>query len=148
MVNCAPLAGPRRVLAKWARMRRLLLVLGLALVFTGCGSKPKLGANDLKTCQDRMKAIFNALEMYSADHSGYPDSLAKLLEKKPNSEKTYIEELPKDPSGQDFSYAKTEDGFLLKAAGDYTEAGAEAGFPQLNQDGFLALKPSDFPTPE
>lgn len=123
-------------------------MLGLALVFTGCGSKPKMGATELKTCQDRMKAVFNALELYSVDHSGYPDNLAKLLEKKPNSEKTYLEELPKDPSGQDFGYSKTEDGFLLKAAGDYTEAGAEAGFPQLNQDGFLALKPSDFPTPE
>ncbi len=115
-------------------MKRLLLLLLLVLV-AGCSEPPP--PPDLDQTRQSMNQAFEALEMYSFDHQGYPDSLTILVEKE------FLEKVP--PS---LSYSKTEDGFLLKAAGDYSAYGADSGFPQMDQDGTFALRPSDFPTLE
>jgi hypothetical protein len=54
-----------------------------------------------------------------------------------------------DPlSASPLDYFKTERGYIISSSGDYGDAGAEKGFPQMDQDGFFALKASDFPSAE
>ncbi len=90
-----------------------------------------------------MTAVFSALEMYAHDHSlTYPDTTSPLVPK-------YLDKLPSDPlTGRPLGYQRTERGYLLLSQGDYGGAGAEAGYPRMDQDGFFALKATDFPTLE
>lgn len=89
-----------------------------------------------------MTTLFGALEVYAHDHDlQYPENPEALVP-------DYLERLPSDPkNGERLVYRKTENGFLLEAAADYTSDGAETkGFPKMNQDGFFVWKEEDFPT--
>lgn len=123
----------------------LLLLLAI-LPLTGCGQASHGGTGraanprDLDDLKPRMTELFSALEMYAADHSmAYPEKAQELVPK-------YLDAVPVDPlTGEPLTYEKTERGYLLYASGDYSSAGAQSGFPRMNQDGFFALKPDDFP---
>lgn len=84
-----------------------------------------------------MTTAFSALEMYASDNAlAYPESLEVLIPK-------YLDAVPVDPVGEkSIGYLKNENGFILSASGEY--AGADKGFPQMNQDGFFARTAADF----
>ncbi len=123
-------------------MKRVLLLLLFVLAGCGGGVPAKTVTDqDLEALKSAMTSVFSALEMYAHDHSlEYPESVAELVPK-------YLDEVPLDPAnGQSLVYEKTERGYLIKAAGSYHSVQAADGFPCMNQDGFFALKPSDFPS--
>lgn len=130
-------------------MRSLLsAILVLALLAAGCGAAGRssggrpAGKGDVDKVRIAMTSLFSALEMYAGDHSlTYPENPQDLVPK-------YLDAMPKDPvSGETLVYKKTEDGYLISTDADYSSAGAAEGFPQMDQDGFFALKPADFPSP-
>ncbi len=86
---------------------------------------------------------FGGLELYAAEHAGsYPDDWNSLVPK-------YLDTLPLDPkSDLPLLYQKTASGYLIKPSADYRHSGASPGFPQMDQDGFFALAPDDFPSAE
>lgn len=130
-------------------MRQVIPILLILSLLAGCSpnsaptstpsgdSGPEARVDELKT---RMNDAFAGLEMYSVDNSmSYPDSLQVLVPK-------YLDAIPVDPlSEKPINYRKTEEGFLLEATGHYSGAGAEAGFPKMNQDGFYVMKEAEFP---
>lgn len=126
-------------------MKRILVLLLLGFTVLGCNTQEispqgrPAGSGDLEKVKVEMTSLFGALEMYAHDHAlVYPESLEPLLPK-------YLDALPKDPMNQQpLIYQKTERGYLLSTSADYSSAGAERGFPQMDQDGFFALKESDF----
>jgi hypothetical protein len=116
-----------------------------ALLLAGCGAASgahgrPAGEGDLNKIKVAMTGLFSALEMYAQDHSlAYPDDTKPLVPK-------YIDAIPRDPlNGEPLLYQKTESGYLLSSSADYTPAGAARGYPQMDQDGFFALKAADFP---
>lgn len=126
---------------------RLLAILLVLAGLWGCTgpSAPAAPATEeeLSQLKTRMTRVFGALEIYAADNSlKYPSNLEELSPK-------YLEAAPLDPvSRQSIRYEKTDDGFLLSASGDYSDLGAEKGFPKMNQDGFFVKKDSEFPKEE
>lgn len=128
------------------RLGLLLLAIGLS----GCvhlaspSDSPSSGQppqdSNLPALKDVMTATFSSLEMFAHDHTlSYPDSLEEIVPK-------YLDALPRDPrNGQPLRYSKTDRGYRLGAAADYQAHGAAAGYPQMDQDGFFALQPYDFP---
>lgn len=126
-------------------MRRPLVLLLLLCLGAGCarGATPGVAATEasLETVKGKMTTVFAGLEMYAHDHSlAYPDTIDALIPK-------YLDALPSDPvGGQPLLYEKTERGYLIKASGDYSAAGAAPGFPRMDQDGFFALREDDFPS--
>lgn len=128
-------------------MRARLLALLAVAFLAGCGgatpggSGPKADQSSLDQLKPRMTELFSALEMYSADHSmAYPETAKELVPK-------YLDAVPTDPlGGSPLVYQKTERGYLISTTADYSAAGAAAGYPQMNQDGFFALKAEDFPS--
>lgn len=126
-------------------MRRLLLLLVVGLLWAGCGTgtdggRPA-GPGDLDKVKLEMTNLFSALEMYSHDNSlAYPQTVEALIPK-------YLDKAPVDPlDGKPLAYKKTERGYLIASQADYRQAGAEDGYPRMDQDGFFALKATDFPT--
>ena len=127
----------------------LLIVVALALSH-GCSGGPNRsgagrppGAGDLEKLKANMTTLFSALEMYAHDHNlSYPDTTDPLIPK-------YLDSIPADPFfASPLDYQKTERGYIISSSADYRDAGAEKGFPQMDQDGFFALKSSDFPSTE
>lgn len=127
-------------------MRLLFGAILLLILVTGCGGRaaapsgPPVSEEALHQLQREMTTLFAALEMYAHDHSlAYPDDVQALLPK-------YLDAIPEDPrGGLPLRYQRTERGYLISATGDYSAAGAEPGFPQMDADGFFALRPEDFP---
>jgi hypothetical protein len=122
-------------------------ILALAVGLAGCQSQtssPVKAPSSVEATVQELKAemtdAFAGLEMYAADHElQYPESLDVLIPE-------YIDSVPIDPLSQGpVGYEKTARGFRLSAHGNYSEAGAEVGFPKMNQDGFFVLKESEFP---
>lgn len=120
---------------------RRLLALALLLSFA-CSQPPQQETTDpaLRQLQRAMTESFSGLELYAYEHSQkYPDRLDPLVPK-------YLDALPIDPkTGRTLTYRRVAAGYLLGTDGDYSTSGAEPGYPRMDQDGFFALKASDFP---
>ncbi len=110
---------------------------------TGPKLEPSLNKSDLTALETNMENLFTALEMYAQDHTlNYPENVSDLIPK-------YIDVIPLDPvNGQPLIYTKTERGYFLTTSVSYISLGVDEGFPKMDQDGFMALKASDFPSEE
>ena len=92
----------------------LLLAIGVAIVlvsvtpnFIRCRCQSPLTA-----CKSNLKHIGTALEMYSTDHSSYPNQLAELT---PN----YLKAVPTCPSGKSYGAEISGEEYLVYCSGGW-----------------------------
>ena len=95
---------------------------------------------ELQRLKTQMTETFSGLEVYALEHSQqYPRELSSLVPK-------YLDRIPQDPrTKRPLIYQRLDSGYQLRAEGDYSDCGADPGYPRMDQDGFFALRASDFP---
>ena len=94
----------------------VLIIMSLIASLVGIAVFDNLHKAKLQAAKLDAKALVNALELYRAENSSYPDNLAQLV---PGQ----LSELREDSWGNPWQYERSEDGYRLVSSGPDGKAG-------------------------